>query len=672
MRVYHDLQDLPAFQNAVLTIGSFDGVHRGHQHILDQVNALARKVKGESVVLTFHPHPRLVVYPNDKSLQLLTTIDEKVQLLEQYGVDNVVVVPFTVEFSQLSADQYIEEFLYGKFKPHTIIIGYDHRFGINRQGDINYLRWHGKRLDFAVEEIPPQEVDDIAVSSTKIRNALNQGSVDAAQKWLGHPFMLTGQVVKGEQIGTTLGFPTANVEVNSPHKLVPPDGIYAVYGWHKGQRYEGMLYIGTRPTLPELKNRTIEVNLFAFDKSIYGDKIKLEFVEYLRDDVQFNSLPELQDQLQKDQQSAEAVFRKLNQATRQAQETPLNKNRNSPKVAVVILNYNTQALLQEFLPFVLASTYKNIEVVVADNGSSDNSKEWLQEAYPAIRLINLKQNWGFAEGYNKALEQVEADYYVLLNSDVEVTPNWIEPILQRMEQEPGVAAAQPKILAQKQRNTFEYAGAAGGWIDYLGYPFCRGRIFQTVEEDRKQYDSVQEIFWASGAALFIKASLFRQIGGFDPSYFAHLEEVDLCWRLKRAGFRILAVPNSTVYHVGGATLEYENPQKTYLNFRNSLFTLVKNESSGKLRWLLPTRLVLDGVAGMLFLLQGRFRHVQAIVKAHWSFFPVYRQVLAKRRQDYEQIQRISIQPEPNRVGIYPKSIVWQYYARGVKRFKNLD
>ncbi|MEM1220033.1 MAG: bifunctional riboflavin kinase/FAD synthetase, partial [Bacteroidota bacterium] len=500
MRVFHDLQDLPSFQNAILTIGSFDGVHLGHQHILEQVNQLAKQVQGESVVITFHPHPRLVVYPKDKTLRLLTTIDEKVQLFERYGIDNVVVVPFSIEFSQLSADQYIQDFLYGKFQPHTIVIGYDHRFGANRQGDINYLRWHAKNLHFRVVEIPPQEVDDIAVSSTKVRKALEEGDVEAAHKQLGHPFMLTGQVVKGEQIGTTLGFPTANVAVNSAHKLIPPDGIYAVYGWHKNQRYEGMLYIGSRPTLPELENRTIEVNLFAFDKNIYGDKIKLEFIQFLREDTQFNGLKALQEQLAQDRLDALAVFEQIKANT--AEHRDPSQASSLPKVAAVILNYNTREILEAFLPSVLASTYENLEIIVADNGSQDDSLAWLQEHHPQLATVDLEKNHGFAEGYNRALAQVEADYYILLNSDVEVTPGWVDPIIEQMEKDPRIAAAQPKILAQKNKSTFEYAGAAGGWIDYLGYPFCRGRIFQTVEEDRKQYDSAQEIFWASGAAMF--------------------------------------------------------------------------------------------------------------------------------------------------------------------------
>ena len=297
MKVFNDLTDLPDFQNAVLTIGSFDGVHRGHQQILDRVKLLAQQHDGESIVVTFHPHPRLIVYPKDDSLRLITTIDEKVQLLRRYGIDNVVVVPFTVEFSQQSADEYIKNFLVDKFHPKHIVIGYDHRFGLNRQGDINYLKWHGEACGYEVVEIGQHEVEDIAVSSTKIRRALDAGEVDAAQRLMGHYFTLTGTVVHGNKIGKSLGFPTANLELAHKHKLLPPGGIYAVYAHHQGQRYGGMLYIGDRPTLQQYHNKTIEVNLFDFDKDIYGDKLQLELVKRTRDDAKFDNLEALSKRL---------------------------------------------------------------------------------------------------------------------------------------------------------------------------------------------------------------------------------------------------------------------------------------------------------------------------------------------------------------------------------------
>ncbi len=664
MRVFNDLKQLPEFKNAVLTIGSFDGVHHGHQQILDRVKALAREENGESIVITFHPHPRLVIYPKDNSLQLITTIEEKVDLFRRYGIDNVVVVPFTVDFSQQSADEYIQKFLVGQFSPKHIVIGYDHRFGLNRQGDINYLKHHGPACGYQVTEIEKQEVEDIAVSSTKVRRALESGDVAGAARLLGHYFTLTGLVVHGNKIGHQLGYPTANLDLGNRHKLLPPAGIYAVWAQHQGQRYGGMLYIGDRPTLKAYQNKTIEVNLFEFDRDIYGDKLQLELVSRIRDDQQFGSLEGLAEQLGQDREAALSILRPLS-------ENISKLSKPNPEVALVILNYNGKEWLQKFLPAVLKSQYDNLSVVVADNGSTDGSKRWLREAYPQLRLIDLGQNYGFAEGYNQALKQVEAPYYMLLNSDVEVTPGWLQPLVELMERDPTVGACQPKIKAFHDRGRFEYAGAAGGWLDNLGYPFCRGRIFAVTEPDTGQYDELQEIFWATGAALLVRSRLFLGLGGFDGGYFAHSEEIDLCWRIKRAGYKVMARPRSVVYHVGGGTLAYNTPRKAFLNFRNSLFTLVKNETPQRLLWLLPARLLLDGVAGLLFLFQGKLTHIAAIVKAHWSFFGQISATLAKRRHTAELVQKASISPTPNLAGRYPGSIVWAYYARGKKHFKNL-
>lgn len=667
MRVFHDLTNLPSFKNAIVTIGSFDGVHFGHQQLLNRIRFLAQMQQGESVVVTFHPHPRLVVYPKDNSLQLITTIDEKIKLLERYGVDNVVVVPFTIEFSQLSADEYIQKFIVDKFHPRYVVIGHDHRFGLNRQGDINYLKFHGQKAGFQVIEIEEQEVENMAVSSTKIRQALNQGRVEQAAELLNHYFVLTGNVVRGQQIGTQIGFPTANLEIPAKHKLIPPDGVYAVFALHKEQRYEGMLYIGTRPTLPEHNNRTIEVNIFDFDKLIYGDKVQLELVAYIRGDASFDSLDELKVQLAKDRVSTKNVLQE-----RLPFEDQQKEKETLPSVAVVILNYNTRDLLQKFIPSVLAVDYPNMQVWVADNGSEDGSVAMLRETFPEVECLELPINYGFAEGYNQALQKVNADYYLLLNSDVEVPKNWLRPLIQEAERMPFTGAAQPKILDYQLRDQFEYAGAAGGWIDFLGYPFCRGRIFATVEKDKGQYDTVQEIFWASGAAFLVRGPLFHQLGGFDGDYFAHLEEIDLCWRIKKAGYKILAVPSSEVYHMGGGTLDYESPRKTYLNFRNSLFTLLKNEPLGKLCWLLPVRLLMDGLAAFLFLTQGKTQHIQAILRAHRDFYKNFRKFWRKRKDYQEKIQRVSTSTDTSRSGVYPRSIVWQYYVKGKRHFKNLS
>lgn len=665
MKVFNDLNNLPVFHNAVLTIGSFDGVHSGHQKIIQQVNALAKQMDGESVVITFHPHPRSVVYPKDKSLRLITTIDEKVSLLKHYGADNIVVAPFTIEFSQQSADEYIQKFLVEKFRPRGVVIGYDHRFGLNRQGDVNYLRWHGKKAGFEVFEIAQQQVEDIAVSSSKIRRALEMGDVKGASQLLGHPFSLTGTVAHGQKIGKSLGFPTANIEIPQANKLIPPEGIYAVWVIHRLQRYGGMLYIGRRPTLKGFNNQSIEVNIFNFNKDIYGDKLKLELLDFIRADQSFDNLDELKQQLVKDGIASKRIL------SLARPENLKKKNVKYPKVAIVILNFNGRRHLQQFLPSVLASTYPNCEIIVADNASTDDSISFLKQHFPDVRLLQFKTNYGFAEGYNQALREVKAEYYVLLNSDVEVSPAWVEPIIDLMERDPAAAACQPKIKSYAEKNKFEYAGASGGWIDRFGYPFCRGRVFAITEEDRGQYDDTQEIFWASGAAFFIRAPLFHNIGGFDGDYFAHAEEIDLCWRLKNAGYKILVRPRSVVYHVGGGTLSYNTPFKTYLNFRNTLVTILKNERANQLPRLILIRLLLDGLAAVLFLFQGKFKHIHSILKAHGYFYRYFFKNLKKRRKYRELIQKVSISRSPNWQGRYSGSIVWQYFGKNKRYFRQL-
>ncbi|MEM1123147.1 MAG: bifunctional riboflavin kinase/FAD synthetase [Bacteroidota bacterium] len=665
MNVYKDLNSLPKFRNAVITIGSFDGVHKGHQIILERVKELARKVDGESVVITFHPHPRLVVYPKDTSLRLINNTDEKISLLERYGINNVVVVPFTIAFSQQSADEYIEKFLLEKFNPKCVVIGYDHRFGLNRQGDINYLKYYSQKADFEVDEIEPQQIDEITVSSTKIRTAIQAGEVKKAAKLLGHNFILSGIVVKGQQIGKTIGFPTANLKPLSAHKLLPKEGIYATFVHHQGERYEGMLYIGTRPTLPEHDNKTIEVNIFGFDRQIYGEEVTLELVAFIREDAKFDSLEALQTALAADKLSTLDILKKeplpaINRVTY-----------NYPEVAVVILNYNGEKYLKDFLPSVLNSNYANLRIVVADNGSTDGSLAFLEKNYQSqIEILDLQKNYGFAGGYNQALRQVHSPYYVLLNSDVEVTSNWMLPVVEMMEQDAKIGAAQPKILAHHDKSIFEYAGAAGGWLDNWGLPFCRGRILTHCETDNGQYDTPQEVFWATGAALFIRGNLYHDLGGLDASYFAHMEEIDLCWRLKRAGYKVMACPESTVYHVGGGTLQYQSPAKTYLNHRNSLTTLLKNESVGKLFWLIPLRLVLDGFVGLTYLLKGEFKHIWQILRAHGYMYANFGKTLRQRRIFNRLIEKARI-GAPNRQGHLKKNMLLGYYLGGKKTFRKL-
>lgn len=665
MKVHWDLDHLPAFKNAVITIGSFDGVHRGHQRIIEKIRQLAQSNEGESVVITFHPHPRQIVYPKDGSLKLLNTTQEKIRLLEQYGVDHVVVVPFTVEFSQLSADEYIQKFLVGKFRPAYIVIGYDHRFGLNRQGDINYLRWYGKEAGYEVIEIARQEVDEIAVSSSKIRTALEQGDMHTAYSLMGHYYTLSGKVVHGEKIGSSIGYPTANISLSQKEKLVPPSGIFAAWVYHAGKRYQGMLYIGKRPTINNAAQQTIEVNIFDFNEDIYGEEILVEMVEYLRADIKFESLEALGLQMSKDKENSEKVLAKNEKAN-------FPGKKGNAKLAIVILNFNNKRYLQQFLPSIIAHGSPFQQIFVADNGSSDESLRMLSQQFPTVKRLDLQQNHGYAQGYNLALHQIDAEYYCLLNSDVEVSPNWLPPILQAMESDKMLAACQPKILDFNNKSRFEYAGASGGWLDGLGYPFCRGRIFGEVETDKGQYDDMQEVFWASGAALFVKAQLFHQLGGFDGDYFAHAEEIDLCWRMKRAGYKVAVVPQSVVYHVGGGTLSYNTPRKTYLNFRNTLSTIFKNEPAQKLVWLLLMRMILDGVAGALFLFQGKFAHIRSILQAHISFYSCLPQLLKKRRHNQQLVRQLRKNERSNlATGRYRGSVVWQYFALGKHRFQDL-
>jgi GT2 family glycosyltransferase len=327
------------------------------------------------------------------------------------------------------------------------------------------------------------------------------------------------------------------------------------------------------------------------------------------------------------------------------------------KLAVVILNWNGIDHLKTFLPSVLRHS-GSFAVYVIDNASTDGSVAWLRTQYPEVQIVVNQHNEGFCRGYNLGLKQIEAEYYVLLNSDVEVTENWIRPVFEKMESEPTIAACQPKILSYSNRQQFEYAGAAGGYIDWLGYPFCRGRIFDTLEADKGQYDSEEEIFWASGACFFVRSSLFQQLGGFDEAFFAHMEEIDLCWRLKNRGHKILVLPSSVVYHVGGGTLQASNPFKTYLNYRNGLFLLYKNLPEKRLFSTLLIRLCLDGVSGLRHLVRFEFRFVWAILKAHFAY---YRTVLKGTvTRDYKG------QKEPSHM-LY-KSIVLEYFLNKKKVF----
>jgi GT2 family glycosyltransferase len=326
------------------------------------------------------------------------------------------------------------------------------------------------------------------------------------------------------------------------------------------------------------------------------------------------------------------------------------------KIAVIILNWNGASLLAQFLPSVLAHS-DEATVYVADNASTDTSISLLKEQFPSVKIIQNTGNFGFAQGYNMALQQVEEPYYALVNSDIEATENWLTPMLTLFENQHDVSIIQPKLLDFKNKDYFEYAGAAGGFIDQFGYPFCRGRIFNTIEKDTQQYDDERDIFWASGACLFIRKSVFRELNGFDGDFFAHQEEIDLCWRAHNLGYKVKYTSQSVVYHVGGATLNNSNPKKTFLNFRNSLLMLLKNLPKNQLFPILLMRLILDGIAGIQFLFQGKFNHCYAILKAHFHFYHLISYTLRKRGS-YQ-----------SKNYFYTKSIVYSYFSKKIRFFR---
>ncbi len=335
----------------------------------------------------------------------------------------------------------------------------------------------------------------------------------------------------------------------------------------------------------------------------------------------------------------------------------------SPKVAIVILNWNGRNYLEKFLPSVFATAYENIEFIVSDNGSTDDSVSFLQNNFPQITLIRLDKNYGFAKGYNLTLEKIQADYYAIINSDIEVEPGWLLPIVNLLEQNKLNAACQPKLLSYKNKNLFEYAGGAGGWLDSFGYPFARGRIFDICEEDKGQYDSTERVFWVSGAAMVIRSEVFHEMNGFDNYFFAHQEEIDLCWRMQLAGYKLFACPSSVVYHVGGGTLPRGNSLKTYLNFRNNQIMLYKNLPWSEKWWKIPFRISLDTISAWKGLLSGDAGYFLAILRAHFSF---YKWVLFRQDQ--------SVFPEKKTgtlYGIYRGNVVWEHFAKGKKYFSQV-
>lgn len=659
MQIHRSLSNLPVFRKSVITIGSFDGVHIGHQKIISRINSLASETKGESIIITLHPHPKQIIFPHDKSVVLLTSLEEKISLFEKSGVDHLVIVPFSIEFSQQDPREYIEKFLYEKFKPSYIVIGYDHRFGLNRGGDINLLKSYEEKFNFTTVQIEKQELEEIAISSTKIRQAIINNEILLANSFLNYNYKITGRVIYGEQLGTKLGYKTANLKIDDSLKLLPQEGIYAVYVIVDHVRYGGMLYIGNKPTIHEQFGKSIEVNIFDFDQDIYGEKITVELIDFIRNDKKFDGLEGLKIQLGEDELKARKIIDLKNYKIEDAD------------VAIVILNYNGEEMLESYLPSCLHSSDRVIDYVVIDNHSSDDSVEFVEEWHPEFKLIKFTKNYGYAGGYNLGLKQLNHKYIALINSDIQCTQNWLDPIIDLMEKDETIAVVSPKIRSIEEPDKFEYAGGAGGFMDFLAYPFCRGRIFDHVEEDKNQYETEQEVFWASGAAMIVRKKVFDEIGGFDDSYFAHQEEIDLCWRMKRAGYKIMAYPNTKVYHLGGGTLSYESPNKTYLNFRNNLITMIKNDESPFWFFKFLFRLVLDGIAAIQILSKGQTANTWAIARAHWFIIPKFFHFLQKRKNTKTIIEKMRI-GNSNKNGLYRSSIVWQYFIKGKKTFSKLN
>lgn len=337
-----------------------------------------------------------------------------------------------------------------------------------------------------------------------------------------------------------------------------------------------------------------------------------------------------------------------------------------PKVALVILNWNGLKHLRQFMPSVMSSVYPDLDIIIGDNASTDGSVEFIRKEYPSIQVIQNDDNYGFTGGYNRVLEKVEADYFILLNSDVEVSPEWIQPVIQLMESDPLIAAAAPKIRAYNQRTHFEHAGAAGGFIDTYGYPFCRGRIFYEIEKDNGQYQQSGEVFWATGAAMFVKKKCWQEAGGFDERFFAHMEEIDLCWRLKNMGYKVMYCAESEVFHFGGGTLNVENPFKTYLNFRNNLLLLSNNLPFWRAAFVVTVRFWMDLLALFRFLGEGKRKDAWAVSRAHQNF------LIGLFKKNKTKRPAIVHHASPNKKGIYKGSLVWAFFVKKKRHFTDLE
>ncbi|MBK9108064.1 MAG: riboflavin biosynthesis protein RibF [Saprospiraceae bacterium] len=660
--LYFGKDEIPDLKNPVLAIGAFDGFHRGHRQILDNLFASALELSGNSILITFEPHPRLVLDESDQDFKLLTTIDEKIEILKTTALDYLVIVPFSYSFSLMFPQEYVENFLIANFKPVKVIAGIDHRFGRDGRGDGVMLHQYASAGSFYFQEVNHLSDNGLTISSTRIRQLIKDSKIEIANQLLAYNYSFSGNVVPGNKIGRELGYRTANIELLQKNKLIPPNGIYAVFCTVNAQTYDAMLYIGHSESIAENLALSIEVHILDFNQDIYGQAITVQMIGFLRKDQKFDSKTELTRQIGIDEKATRRTLLKYKLKSQPQTDTP--------KIAIAILNYNGEGLLKNFLPSILNYTPKNAEIYIIDNGSTDNSVLYLEHHYPEVQIIRLRKNYGFSTGYNKGIAQIDSDYLVLLNSDVLVTMDWVSPLFTLMKQDPMIFAVQPKILALSDKLKFEYAGAAGGFIDLLRYPFCRGRIIDYLEVDNGQYNDTTEVFWSSGAAMMVKTVVFKALGGFDDDYFAHQEEIDLCWRMKRLGGKIISTDVSHVYHLGGGTLDYDNPRKTYLNFRNNLFTIFKNESWYNLIFILPSRLVLDIFIAFSYLLKGKIWVFYKIVQAYVVGIINTLYMIHKKSQTNDLIDELNIKPFRKR-GILNSSIFIQFYIAGNKVFSKI-
>ena len=577
-------------------------------------------------------------------------------MLKETGLHHLIIIPFTVEFSQIDPYDYVEKVLIDKISVHHLIIGYDHKFGLNRKGNLDLLYLFADKGAFTVEEIPEQEVDEKHVSSTAIRKSILKGDMQNANRLLKVPFHLTGKVLHGQKVARALGYPTANCDIDSKLKIIPASGTYAATAICDGVSYKGMLYIGISETLSKQKKMSIEINLFAhIPQPLYDKTILISPLHRIRGDEKFKSKAELLYHIDADKIECELFFALAH---------------SKHIVTSAVLNYNGQNHLSTFFPSLIKLINKDHKLLLIDNASTDNSISIVKTMSQDVDIIYLDKNLGFANGYTATMNQVRSKYVAIVNSDVEVTKNWLKPIIDILEKDHSVVAVQPKILAYKNKGQFEYAGAAGGMLDLLGYPFCRGRILEHTEADVGQYETEIEVAWTSGAAMVTRVDAFRQAGGFDPDFFAHMEEIDLCWRWRNAGFKLKYSPKSIVYHLGGGTLAYKSPKKAYLNLRNNYWMVIKNEPLIALLWKLSFRIIFDIAYAMKTFLSGHPQEALGVVKGIAAGLSKMFVIGPKRRANKRYQKRYGI-GNPRSKAQSKIILPWQYIIRGRKKYSDL-